>query len=306
MEDVKQDQMQETQQVTEIVDEQVQDTAVETDDVEVDDSTETSDFDDEDVTEDDGGDDDAPEAFESEEDFLSQYKLPGNPKTLHEALTMTKELVNRLNRVQQQDAEKQIVDTPKEDAPKSQEFFPRNVFTKQFERLIEDGQIQGDNVGTYKYLGKVMDQAINSQTEMVENAMSALVTEIARVRGHLRDSAWRRFEAKNKGLVDRERLDKIMDSMGYYDYGKAFRQLAVDDPSLLKQIEKRAEQRAVNKQNRGLARFTNPRRDKQEPPKKVNVRAYLTPDGQLDKAKLAKLDSKDSDAIVDTFYSGKF
>ena len=98
-----------------------------------------------------------------------------------------------------------------------------------------------------------------------------------------------------------------MNSMGWYDYTKAFRQLAVDDPSLLKEIEKRAEKRGINKATKNRPpRFTGPRRDKGSAPTGPDVKKYILPDGSIDKQSLLKLDDKLRNDIMDRIIAGKF
>lgn len=244
-----------------------------------------------------------PDAYESEEDYLKQYKLPGSPKTLDEVLgTTVPELVRKLNEYQQRDATRSKELAPKEEAPKTK-IFEKNLFGRQMSQLIESGGINKDYVDTYKHLAATFDSAMNNFIQDTIDVNSRLAREYQRLSDHVKGQSWQRFSRRFGDMVTRDQLDAIMEDMGYYDYDTAFRFFAANDPNLMRKALSRAQKDGERKgRKKQLGRFTtHPKRSKAESGKTIEFSKYTRSDGTLDPGKLAQLDEKDSTRIIEAF-----
>lgn len=250
------------------------------------------------------GDDDADgdlEPYESEEEFLKQFKLPGDPKNLEDAITSYKALVDEFNRLKQgQSREKQPDEATRtqQNQSQSQGYFKRDPFTQYVKSLDESGALDPDVSREQKSWASTMDKVLNGHFDQVEAAFNTLAQGVMKLTSQQRNASYNRLPGNYKKLVSRDELDKTMDELGLLDYAEALRYRAVNDPHLLSEFAKQERARGAKEQKRkgkGFKRFQANRRSAPSDKGGAIHERFLTPDGQLDEDKMNRLNDPTGD-----------
>jgi len=262
-------------------------------------------------TEEEGAEEEEPEYWESEEAFLAEKGLPGSPKSIDEVLNNYKNLLREFKRQQslEDDASFEKPDhlgvqptiTPKATEAKAGEpIFTKNVATNHVESLIKAGQVEADKEQSLRASAHFMDSVLNPTITKMETAFNQVADVMYRVVGSVRKVSWDRFPYKK--AADRARLDKIMNQYGLLDYETAFRQLVLDDPNMLGELQRTSEQRGIKKGKKLKIRrsITNRRGKPVSKPGQV-WRPYVDRDGNLDEGKLSRLSIEKKEKIVDAY-----
>lgn len=251
----------------------------------------------EEQTDDDAGeqDGDDKESYESEEDFLAQFKLPGDPKTLEDVISSYQKLLGQFNTSRQGDAEARKLDetrkTLEQNTQKRDSYFNRSPFGAYMKTLEESGAVDPDTLQSNKQWASTMDKVLDPFFRQVEEAFDALTGLAVKLRDQQRNASWNRIPPNQRNLVKREDLEPIMDQMGLLDYGEALRFKAVSDPHLLSEFAKQERQKGAQQQKKKgkLARFSAQRRGAPTDSGGEIFSKFLNRDGSLDEDKLSRL-----------------
>jgi len=242
------------------------------------------------------------EVWDSEEDYLKEHKLPGDPKSLDEVIKSYKSLLRESKR-QQTERPKADEEPVREPAPETEDrkqTFDETPVRKYVDQLIQEERISQENAASYRSLANIVDAGLAPMRTGVEKQMKMFLAGMGSIVNHVRDQSWRSFRFKH--LASRDELESYMNRYGMIDFEQALRRMAVDDkPDLLPQIFRDERGRDKGGKQRKLKRFSSGRRGK---PTETGTRpyaAYLTPDKALDEAKLDRLKIEQKEKIVNAY-----
>ena len=266
---------------------------------------ESSDGDDDSKEADDSDDDQ--EVYDTEEEYLAQFDLPGQPKSLDGALKSYREAVSEMNRMKRESAApSQPPDQTQQASPQSTDldstFFTGGHATKHIDSLIKQGTIVGDEqVKGAKFWASIQDKAIEPVLGDVRQFYQAVSGLLNQVVNSERNGSWARF--KHKDLVERDRLEKLFNPKNMLDFESAFNELMLQDPDILAKFTTRVDKRGEKRgQQRKLRRFSaNPRSKPTPRTDRTTYRNYLDPGGGLDEKKLDTLSDAQKRKIVDAY-----
>jgi hypothetical protein len=271
---------------------------------EVQDDTNNDDPDGVDESEDDDGDD---EYTDDIEEYLKQFDLPGDPKDLDTALKSGKEAAEELARAKErlaalergEQVEKKVrSDQP--DTQRSESYFKKDRFSTLIDEMTNKGLVNKESADQWKGLSSMNDQVLNPLIDEFEGVLNVLTQSVVRLQKDSRDRSWRSFQ--NRKLADRDRLDPIMDRLGFTDYDQAFQYLAATDPSLMKKFAEAERKRGANeykKKKLKPKRFAE-RRGKGKVSGGKDWEKYMT-NGDLDRSKMSSLSQSAQSKIANDF-----
>lgn len=238
---------------------------------------------------------DQEEYYENEEEFLKEFDLPGQPKSLREALTSAKEQNRKMNELQRELADLRRKPPPdesthgdKQQPQEGKKFFTRDAFKAHVAKMISDGDIAQENAPTYRAVAKVNDHVLNKVMDQLEGYLGAYANNLMAVTPVLQDLSWKAFEHKN--IVPRRDLESFMKQRGIMDYDRGLRAMATDDPDILNKIAEAARNAGARKEQRKL-RLKRDKGARRQPRSQRHLyEKYLKPGGaELDPVKLANL-----------------
>lgn len=248
-----------------------------------------------------------PEIWDSEEDFLKQHGLPGDPKSIDEVVVGYKEAVRRMNELQRQIAsrpepEKKPQTGHNDGEPET--FYKVHAVSSFLKNLEESGQIDPETAKNVRSWAGTIDRAFEDNWKKATEVQSTLARAVDRIAKQMRRQSWSSFQ--HQDLVRREDLDQLMDSMGLLDYNEALTFKVSQDPDLLAKFaskqQKIGESKGRQKQKKMLKRFSGPRRS--GPPSsgdKVWKNFVVKGTMDLDEAKLNRLPTDKRSKVVDAY-----
>lgn len=233
---------------------------------------------------------DSSDEFESEEEFLTQFSLPGSPKTLEEAINSYKNLLAEFNKNKREEAEAKKPDAAQQNT-QTDEIFTKSHLTDLMEEKIKTGGIDENSTQAVRFWAKSVDAAYGPVLQKVGQYLSVIDTVANQLVNATRDSSWARF--KHKDLTTKEELESLFGIENLYDFDKAFRGLVVKRPDLLAKFSERQFNKGKDEgQKKKLQRFSANRRSKPKPKSSFNLSPWLQPDGSLDEGKLNNIDHR--------------
>jgi len=306
------DNLEDQQKTEETVDENAADESQELESEETVDDENQSDKDVESIDGDDDKGDDADadyeqERYDTEEDYLNKFNLPGQPKTLDDAMESYQAAVSELNRYQRETADdrrpaERDQRSPQQNAELGSSLFTGGHATSYIDSLIKQGTLTGDdNVKAAKFWASTQDKAIEpvlSDVKSVLGAMSGLMNQVI---DDARNGSWARF--KHKDLITKEQLEGQFGPDNMLDFEAAFNKLMLQDSDLFAKFTNRVEKRGEKRgQQRKLRRFSaNPRSKPTPRTDRATYRNYLDKGGGLDAKKLDALPDAQKKKIVDAY-----
>jgi len=307
LEEKTQQETQDTAEESSADESQEQEQSDDTDDNEVADGIESDTDDEGELADDEGEQTDDDDGYDSEEEYLNQFDLPGKPKTFDDVIGSYKEAVSKLNRYQRgvadgrrsPELEQRTGET--REAPVST-LFSGGHATKHIDELVKQGTIAGDdNVRAAKFWAQVQDRAIDPVLSDVRNVFGSMSNLMNQMIKDARNGSWARF--KHKNLITKEQLEDQFGPDNMLDYDGAFQKLMLQNSELFSkftnQVDKRGEQRGEKKR---FKRFSaNPRSKPAPRPGPAIYRKYLATGGELDETKLAPLSADVRLKIVEAY-----
>lgn len=237
-----------------------------------------------------------PEYFDSEEEYLSQFELPGKPKSVEQLVQAHTEAIKELNRLQREKAEPPKPRTPAPetvpdvDSDGRKTYFKRDQF-RQRVKAMSDGAMFTDEAHekTYKSVANLLDPVFNGFMEQVEAYYGAQSKTVTAMLPALRRLSWQGFT--HKDVVPKRDLDSFMDQYGLYEYDQALRAMAVEDPNIFTRIAQAAHNTGKDRERKKM-RFRRAKGERRSPTvsRKGVYGPYLNAAGDdLDVAKMQKL-----------------
>ncbi|MDY0111189.1 MAG: hypothetical protein WC565_07805 [Parcubacteria group bacterium] len=256
---------------------------------------------------------DGTESYDSEEDYLKQFDLPGSPKSLDEALASAKEAVRRMNELQREVAqlrsgvrqENQPADNRGNQTQQNmpEQYYHKNPITEYLKRMEESGRVDPEQAKAVRSWGSTIDEALSANWQRNLEAQAMLARELERTQKALRDMSWASF--KHTDLVKREELDNIMQANQLLDYNQALQyKLSVDTGLLEKYADRQRKlgaREAEKRNKRNFKRFSGPRGGAPQAKKSPVYEKFLDKTGNLDRARLNKIPSDKARKIAEAF-----
>lgn len=280
-------------------------------------------------------DSDDSDSLDDEAEFIKQYGLPEEVKTLEDALEYAKNLKDgmlpELKRGQTQ-AEKDLAAT---DAALKQLGFENGVrdviagrkppapspagnidnweqkfyVAPKLQQRVNNGELSAEDARLLAPVVQDIDGAVKSvinimagMYEHFNNTVNPLQTGVQSITSMQKDNAYKNYSERNKGrVIPREKLDKVLDDIPKWgnDYQKAHNYLLVEDNKTFSKFLSDVEKGTKKKLNRKGRRFMKGGGLAQT--QSMDYDKYLLPNGEIDQTAINKLDSKTADKVLDHF-----
>lgn len=240
------------------------------------------------------------ESFEDEHEFLKQYSLPGDPKTLEEAFENNKAMLKEMKRLQTAETGREETYRPQPAPPQPTRYLSTSAMSDTVNKAIASGDINIEDSVDVRKLARVLDSAQQQNLESIQGVTGQLYNALVAVVGKIRKDSWSRFPHKNS--AKREELDAVMDRDGLLDYDEAFRELAIRErPDLLKEFANQMKGEGEKRAKKKFKRFSAQRRSKPSHAVGKLHTSYIRNDGSLDKTKLDRLSLDDQERVLESY-----
>lgn len=247
--------------------------------------------DDQDDDNQDDSDGDDTEHWDSEEEYLNQYSLPGSPKTLDEVMKSYKDLLPELNELQRQKADKNKTETK---TTTDKPFFGTNLVMNTVDETIKSGSVPEKEVAGVRAWAKTIDNSLNPTFDKIGETLNGYASVIMGLIEAQQESAWNNFQHKNN--VKKEEFFRYY-GIKNLNPEKALHDLILSErPDLFNIIAETSFKKGKQQGKKKIRRFNANRKSKNRvtSSSKSIYKNYLTPSGELDEAKLNRINEKGS------------